>query len=257
MKSFIGQIKQTNFILQIAEQAFSQTLFEKEDDTNDVYYRKGKQFILISHHALVDGKARNRVWWDDKNPQNDPDFVNFADECLDLLKDNKLAIKYPEFPAVEYGEVCFADKSDMKGWVTSLRYSDESKTKLDSFNIVTILDKESGSMDLSKPLFAKNRQDFVITLNKFKSKNEHSAEKESASAALKEVSALLAELSDALEYAKMELEDDPSDKDARKKVKSLTNQVKDLENRKAKLQKQSGEVPTNESFIVEEIATKR
>lgn len=245
MISFNQFLKRNCIISLLAEEYFnSSTLLEADDTIN--YYKRPPQFITMSKHALDDGKARNRLWWDDDNHLSDPKFLDFANKCLDRIKTapddykedyTENGIKKTRELTLDRnhrGEVGFCDLNQDIGWVTSLRKSeDETFT---SFNVVTIF--KYAVMNKKLPMFTQP-DTYIINVDKAppQSKNDKlQAEYDS-------IDQIIKDLTDTYEIAFIEYDDMPETTDeeiklkrkAKKEIDKLENQLYNNNNRKSKL----------------------
>lgn len=127
------------------------------------YYDNGNQYITLSGHGDERLEYDKRLWWSNKNHLTDHKFIDFANKCLERLKNPpKTDDKGIRFPNYVRGEVGFCDLNEKKGFVTSLRESRDGT--LSSFHIVTVLNMEV--MNPKLPLFVKQDTTYIINVDK-------------------------------------------------------------------------------------------
>lgn len=222
-----------NIILEFARQAFSIPLNEAMDSSK-VYYSKPPQFVLMSDHAE---KSKDRWWWKDNK---DPNFTNFADECLKILF-NKFRQYDKNIVWKHEGELGFYDKEKRHGLMCSLRESDNRA--LDSFSITTVLNLDSSSMTKGlvngkvtkdTALFTQANT-YTIQLQRFQLLN-FSDENNKIVDELKTLDEVIKELSEEIDYATMDLDDTPDDVDKKDHLDYLNSHMKEMTEQKEKLE---------------------
>ena len=202
----------------------------KEQDMT--YYDKDDQYITISsRHAVADGGDNKRIWWNDAD---DIAFTNFADKCLATLidapyKDFK-GFPFPEESGEQSG---FCNANQTKGWVVSLRRSNDINRSLTSFCIVTVLNFDSDTMNKNLPLFVKYDDTYIINIDKpYKPviiSKEDALKKELEEVNIK-VSVLVEKYDDA--YLEYECEtDEKLKKQKKKEFVKIDSQLTQLKNR--------------------------
>lgn len=247
-ESFKSFISNENIVLNIANIMFTTPLNESVDNEN-IYYRKPPQYVMLSKHSREDYK--DRMWW--KNV-NDPNFTNFADECLKILasryknRDKNIDWKYK-------GEVGFYDKTSRYGLMCSLRNSENRERSLDSFSITTILNLDAKSMVKGSKLFTKP-DTYTIMLQNFKLINF----KEEIDRLMNQLDSLKNEKKDLqndIEYALMDVEYNPDNKDKQLHLDDLNNTLSNLEEKEKSINDALNTYLKYDSYIVEDITSGR
>jgi hypothetical protein len=224
-----------DLLIEFAYQYFNTPMNEAISTSSSHYYTRGHQFIDMSDHVMNDRKGVKRIWWNDVT---DPDFYNFANECLDILKDDRECDlnkkKSIVFPHYHDGNIGFYSKDENVGWVAALRESEDKLRTLDSFLVATAFNRLAGNMRPNEPMFLKPESTYIVQLQKFIS----SEEKNRIQGLIKQLDNEINELTYSIEYATLEL-DEFSGKELdnkRKQLKKNTDMLANKTNQKKRLE---------------------